>query len=109
MAGVTSSAGSSRAQLYYPTSIAITPNGTMFIMDTSNYRVLKWTLGDNLGFIVAGGNGNGGGSTQIGASYELFVDQQYNIYVSENSNHRLTKWLSTNPSTGVIVIDKLCI
>ncbi|CAF4633918.1 unnamed protein product, partial [Rotaria socialis] len=41
--------------------------------------------------------------TQIGASYELFIDTQYNVYVSENSNHRVTKWLSTNPSIGILV------
>ncbi|CAF5222130.1 unnamed protein product, partial [Rotaria magnacalcarata] len=104
VAGVTGSVGSSRSQLYYPTSISVTKNETMFIMDTSNYRVLRWQMGDTLGYVVAGGNGNGGAFTQIGASYELFIDAQYNVYVSENSNHRVTKWLSTNPSIGILVI-----
>ncbi|CAF1082804.1 unnamed protein product [Rotaria sordida] len=103
VAGVTSSWGSSRAQLYYPTSISVTQNETMFIMDTSNYRVLRWVVGDPLGYIVAGGNGGGGAYTQIGASYELFVDNQFNVYVSENSNHRITKWFSTNPTNGLLI------
>lgn len=76
----------------------------MFIMDTSNYRVLRWIVGDPLGYTVAGGNGNGGASTQIGASYGLFIDDQYNVYVSEQTNHRITLWLSSNPSIGNIVI-----
>ncbi|CAF4887764.1 unnamed protein product, partial [Rotaria magnacalcarata] len=55
----------------------------MFILDTTNYRVLQWQAGEPMGYIVAGGNGNGAALTQIGVSYELFVDDQYNIYISE--------------------------
>ncbi|CAF4346002.1 unnamed protein product, partial [Rotaria magnacalcarata] len=64
----------------------------MFILDTTNYRVLQWQAGEPMGYIVVGGNGNGAALTQIGVSYELFVDDQYNIYISESSNNRITKW-----------------
>lgn len=77
----------------------------MFIMDTSNFRVLRWTPGDTIGVVVAGGNGNGGGSNQISYSNALFVDSLLNVYVSESSNHRVTLWLSSNPSTGNLVLD----
>ena len=65
--------------MYNPSSIYDDPSGTMFILDTYNFRVLKWQAGEPMGFIVAGGNGNGnggGGLNQIGYSYALFVDQQ---------------------------------
>jgi sugar lactone lactonase YvrE len=104
VAGVTGNYGSSRAQLYNPYGISVTPNGTMFIMDTSNYRVLRWQLGDPLGYIVAGGNGNGGAFTQIGTSYSLFVDSQYNIYVSDSGNSRVTKWFAGNTTAGTLVM-----
>ncbi len=103
VAGITSSYGSSRAQLYNPYAIYVTPNGTMYILDTSNYRVLKWTVGDPLGYIIVGGNGNGAAFTQIGTSYAIFVDNQFNIYVSESSNNRVTKWLVTNTTAGILV------
>jgi sugar lactone lactonase YvrE len=104
VAGITSSYGSSRAQLYNPYAIYVTPNGTMYILDTSNYRVLKWTVGDPLGYIVAGSNANGGaGFNQIGTSYGMFVDNQFNIYVSESGNNRVTKWLVTNTTAGILV------
>jgi hypothetical protein len=103
IAGFNLASGSSRSELYYPTAIYVTPNQTMFIMDTSNYRVLRWQSGDPLGYVVAGGNGAGSVFTQIGASYALFADSQYNIYISENSNHRVTKWLQTNLTTGILV------
>ncbi|CAF3803800.1 unnamed protein product [Rotaria magnacalcarata] len=103
IAGSSGSAGSSRSQLYNPSKIFVSPNQTMYILDTTNYRVLKWTVGDTLGYVVAGGNGNGGAFTQIGVSYGIFVDAQYNIYISEQSNHRVTKWLNGNTTAGVLV------
>ncbi|CAF4329534.1 unnamed protein product, partial [Rotaria magnacalcarata] len=77
---------------------------TMYILDTSNYRVLRWQMGDTLGYVVAGGNGNGGAFTQMGASYGMFVTDSYNIYISEQSNHRVMKWLNGNTTAGVLVI-----
>ncbi|CAF4815581.1 unnamed protein product, partial [Rotaria sp. Silwood1] len=103
VAGVTGSLGSTRAQLYNPYGLHVTRNRTMFILDTANYRVLKWQLGDAMGYIVAGGNGNGGGYNQIGVSYAMFVDGQYNIYISESSNHRITKWSMSNTTYGALV------
>ena len=104
VAGVTGSLGSSFSQLYYPTAISVTSNQTMYIIDSSNYRVLKWQLGDPIGYVVAGGHGNGGAFTQIGASYGMFVDAYYNIYISEQSNHRVTFWTVGNTTASILVI-----
>ncbi len=103
VAGNSPSAGSSRSELHYPTAISVTPNGTMYILDRNNYRVLKWQVGDKLGYIVAGGKGNGGAFTQLGVSYGLFLDQFYNIYVSEYGNHRVTLWYNGNTTAGALV------
>lgn len=96
--------GSSRSQLYYPHAIDVTESGTMFIMDTYNYRVLKWQAGEPMGFVVAGGYGSGGGFNQFGYSYAIFVDQQQDIYISDYTNNRIMKWSSSNTTTGSLVI-----
>ncbi|CAF4543376.1 unnamed protein product, partial [Rotaria magnacalcarata] len=72
------------------------------ILDRSNYRVLKWQTGDTLGYTVAGGNGNGGTFTQIGVSYGIYVDDTYNVYISEQSNHRVIKWANGNTTAGAL-------
>lgn len=74
----------------------------MFIMDTSNYRVLKWQVGDPLGYIVAGGT-SGTTLDRLGTCYSIFVDSQYNIYISDNSNHRVALWRVTNTTSGILV------
>jgi hypothetical protein len=75
----------------------------MYILDTSNYRVLKWNLGDPFGTVIAAGHGNGAALTQIGTSYAMCFDNQNNIYISEYSNHRVTKWINGNNSMGQLV------
>ena len=103
VAGFSSGAGSSRSELYYPVAIRVTANGTMFILDRDNYRVLKWQVGYPLGTVVAGGHGQGSTFDKISTSYGLFVDNQYNIYISDYANNRVTKWFSTNTTAGVLV------
>jgi sugar lactone lactonase YvrE len=81
----------------------IDQNQTMYILDTSNYRVLRWQLGDTFGTVIAAGHGSGSLLTQIGTSYAMCFDNQKNIYISENSNHRVTKWTNGNNTVGQLV------
>ena len=75
----------------------------MYILDFSNYRVLRWQAGDPLGYVIAGGRGSGTTFDKIGTSYALFVDSQYNVYVSESSNNRVTMWATGNTNASVLV------
>jgi sugar lactone lactonase YvrE len=104
IAGITGNYGSSYSQLYLPTAIYVNPNGTMYIIDWSNCRVMKWQQGDPLGSVVAGGHGCGSSLTQMDNSYGLFVDNQSNIYISEYQNHRVVKWFPSNTTAGVLVL-----
>lgn len=104
VAGFNLASGSTRSELYYPSSVTITGNGTMFILDDYNHRVLRWQVGDQMGTIVAGGNGLGSAFTQMGYSASIFVDSQLNVYLSENSYHRITLWSAGNTTAGQLVI-----
>lgn len=75
----------------------------MFILDTTNYRVLRWKLGEPMGTVVAGGNSWGANLNQITTSYAMFVDSLQNVYVSEYGNHRITLWSVTNRTSGTLV------
>lgn len=56
----------------------------MYILDTSNYRVLKWSLGDPFGTVVVNGRGSGTTLDKIGVSYSIFVDSQSNNHAIPN-------------------------
>ena len=97
------STGSGYSELYNPSAIYVDANRVMYILDTSNYRVLRWRVGEPLGYVVAGGHSAGSGLDRISTSYGMFVDNQYNIYISDNGNNRVSKWFSTNTTAGILV------
>ena len=103
LAGFTITGGSAPPQLRNPSAVFVALSGAMFIADTLNYRVQKWLPNEPLGTTVAGGRGNGATLDRIGLVYGIFVDGQESIYVSENSNHRVTLWYAWNTTAGELV------
>ncbi len=103
IAGFTLNGGSGKSELNFPTALFLTRNHTLFILDSKNYRVQRWYYGEPLGFTVAGGHGQGTTLDKISMSYGLYVDDEYNVYVSECDNNRITLWMSKNMTTGRIV------
>lgn len=103
-AGITSSNGGSLSQLSSPTAVYVNPNGVQFIMDWTNCRVMKWTEGEPMGSVIAGGNGCGASLTQIHNSYGMFVDNESSIYISDYRYHRVVQWSPTNLTSGVLVL-----
>lgn len=76
----------------------------MFILDNYNFRVLRWERTDQLGFVVAGGRGYGSTFDKMGYSVGIFVDDQYNIYLTDQTFHRVTLWSVGNTTAGRLVI-----
>lgn len=103
MAGFTLGGGSGFSEFSSPSGIALDRTGTMYILDTGNYRVVKWTPGQPVGYAVAGGRGAGSTIDKLSTSYAFCLDSLKNIYVSESSNHRISKWLNGNNATGILV------
>lgn len=103
VAGNSGSAGGSLSELNNPSAIFVDPSRTMYILDTTNYRVLRWKFGDPMGTVIVGGRGAGASLAQISTSYGMFVDSQYNVFVSDSGNDRVTKWFSYNTTAGQLV------
>lgn len=49
--------GTSLSELKYPAQVIVLSNGDMFITDTYNQRILKWSSGSSSGVVVAGTTG----------------------------------------------------
>lgn len=96
--------GSGANQFAMPGGIFV-KNGDIYVVDGENARVQKWAANATTGVTVAGGNGFGAALNQLSIpamNGNVFVDQNNNIYVTEYTNHRVTKW-APNATAGVIV------
>lgn len=103
VAGNSGTLGYGRSELYNPFAIRVSENGTMFILDSYNYRVIRWATGDPLGTVVVNGRGSGSTLDRIGLSNGLFLDTSSNIFVSDTGNNRVTKWFYNNNTIGFLV------
>ncbi|CAF4912645.1 unnamed protein product, partial [Rotaria magnacalcarata] len=74
----------------------------IYVSDSGKHEVRRYQLGENIGTVVAGGNGIGYGVNQLNFPRYLFVDRQQNVYVSDRNNHRVMKW-NKGAKEGIVV------
>ncbi|CAF2936741.1 unnamed protein product [Rotaria sp. Silwood2] len=93
VAGTTSVCGSNANQLRAPTCVFVHSNGALYISDSSNTRIQRWTNGASSGTTVA---------TNI-ISYGVYVDSSGTLYASDWNNHQVLRWPGSGGITNVII------
>jgi sugar lactone lactonase YvrE len=73
------------------------------VSDYGNHRVIKWEEDATQGIVVAGGQGEGNGRTQVSYPSGVVVDQLGTVYVAEERNHRIIRWVKGATQGSVIV------
>lgn len=82
--------------LNYPQGIYVDQDGTIYVADTHNNRIVKWYKDASIGIVVAGGNGQGNASNQLYYPWDIYVDEFDEIgaiYICDLWNHRIQKYL----------------
>ncbi|CAF0719678.1 unnamed protein product [Adineta steineri] len=64
---------------------------------------MKWVEDAKEGIVVAGGQGQGNGLTQLSYPRGVVVDQLGNVYVVEQVNSRVVRW-SKGATQGSIIV-----
>ncbi|CAF2143810.1 unnamed protein product [Rotaria magnacalcarata] len=82
--------------------LAMDEQKNLYVSDYGKHEVRRYQLGENIGTLVAGGNGRGNGLNQLNYPTYLFVNRQQNVYVSDNGNHRVMKW-NKGSKEGIVV------
>ena len=103
MAG-TGNSGSQINQVANPWHLTLDSSGALYVADSGNNRISKWTGGSLTPTIVAGqaSASSGSGSASLNQPYGIYVDPNKNIYVADTNNHRVQFW-SNGASTGITV------
>ncbi|CAF4839150.1 unnamed protein product, partial [Rotaria socialis] len=85
--------GSALTQLSYPYGIFVDTLGTLYVADSWNHRVMRWTQGDKKqGTVIVGGHGEGAGANQFQYLRGLSFDRHGNLYVVDNENNRVQRF-----------------
>ncbi|CAF4372843.1 unnamed protein product, partial [Rotaria magnacalcarata] len=74
----------------------------LYVSNAGSDEVRRYKFGENIGTLVAGGNGQGDGLNQLNYPRHLFVDRHQNVYVSDYNNHRVMKW-NKGATEGIVV------
>ena len=110
--------GSAPNQLSGPSAVVVDNNGYVigkliiniscffrryiYVADTGNGRIMRWTTNYTAGgtCIIACTGIRGSATNQLRNPRDIKFDQYGNIYVSDQSNHRIQKYLIEIPSSG---------
>ncbi|CAF2064611.1 unnamed protein product [Rotaria magnacalcarata] len=74
----------------------------IYVAHSGKHEVRRYQFGENIGTLVAGGNGQGAGLNQLNWPTYLFVDRRQNVYVSDFYNNRVMKWVE-GAKEGIVV------
>lgn len=78
-------------------------SGTLYIADTLNHRVVRYTTGTTSGTVVASGNGIGTGTTQLNYAVGLYLDSSSSSLIIANAAaNNIVRW-SIGASSWTIV------
>ena len=96
------------AQLFSPAGIAADAAGNLYIADTNNHRIRKFTVNGNMS-TVAGTGGGGYNGEGLATAAQLFspagvaVDATGNLYIADTENHRIRKVTMADGMISTIV------
>ncbi len=92
------------AQLNYPTGVLVDLTGNLYIADNNNHRIRKIDTSGIITTVAGNGSfgysGDGGPAADASLYYpsSVVLDVSGNLYIADNSNHRIRKVVVANPS-----------
>ena len=100
--------GDRHHQLNQPSSMTFDGEGTLFIADRQNHRVIAWKKNAEKGIVVAGGKGDGNRLDQLHHPSAIVFDWRTNsLIISDSGNRRILRWPCWNASQGNVLLSDI--
>jgi sugar lactone lactonase YvrE len=101
--------GNAFNQLFYSWGLCIDDNGTVYVADQVNHRIVAWSTGAVRGRLVAGGNGDGNELHQLSWPRDVAVDRstKNNILICDRDNRRVVRWPRDSGTQGEVLISNI--
>lgn len=92
-------------QLNMPYGLVLDSLNSLYVADTFNNRIQKFSFGSKNGTTVAGQNNGiaGSSSTQLNLSIGIMVDSHSKLFISDSNNHCLQLWMY-NSYAGITIV-----
>ena len=85
--------GAGLNQLHFPFGLDIDDDGSLFIADTHNHRIVRWRPNARQGEIIAGGEGPNNLPRQLNEPLAVLIDRiNRNLIISDSQNRRVLRW-----------------
>ncbi|MFA5414209.1 MAG: PKD domain-containing protein [Methanoregula sp.] len=81
----------------YPNGVAIDSSGNVYVADTNNNRIQKFS---STGAFLSKWGSEGSGDGQFSNPHDIAIDSGDNVYVADTSNDRIQKFSSTGSFLG---------
>jgi len=91
--------GQQSDQLDEPMGLAVDDDGSIFIADFNNHRIMKWSHDAEEGIVIAGGNGEGRSLHHLRKPSDVALTRTGDLFIAEMGNMRVVKWIA---STGAL-------
>ena len=99
--------GNELNQLFEPRGLDIDYDGTLYIADSGNHRIVEWKKNATAGRIVAGGN-KGAEVDQLSSPRDVVIDHRNNsLIIADLGNTRVVRWPRENGRFGQILISSI--
>merc|ERR1719379_962743 len=93
VAGRMGDAGNQMDQLNHPWGLRVASDGTLFVADEHNHRIVSWAPGATEGTTVGGFGNPGSGSEVFRLNYPRDLDVfDGQLSVADSNNHRIIQW-----------------
>ncbi|CAF5063920.1 unnamed protein product, partial [Rotaria sp. Silwood1] len=100
--------GSKTNQLYWPWSLYVDDDQTIYVADWGNHRIVEWKSGATNGKVVAGGNGEGNGAHQLNDPRDVIINKESDsLIISDGENNRVVRWPRRNGTRGETIISNI--
>lgn len=86
--------GNGPSEFARPTDVALDPMNNMYVADRNNHRIQFFLPNQSSGSTIAGvTNASGNNLTLLNGPTSLMLDNQLNLYVVDQNNNRILKFL----------------
>ncbi|CAF1050919.1 unnamed protein product [Didymodactylos carnosus] len=110
IAGKTNMTGNDSIRLNYPQTIFVDSiHNALYVVDQANSRIQRFhPIGNNSGETVSGSDTEGNSLFKLKNPIGIVVDSDENIYITDNGNDRIVKWMARNYTAGGVCIVGRC-